>query len=193
MKSTNQVNTANTTTAPQTFFYVFVDETSWRDKRQQSESDDKSLDSVVVNSFRRLKIVFEGQVEVNLNPEQYHKLRKAFGIKQLPAFGVSDVDLSDKSLTGSESLELPSVLYVWAWRTRKEILNNSRYLPKVERNIIGRFENSEELFHFIRDLHFANVDHNLVGVSREIEKEIRRLGGQKLLNAIHTGKKVFFR
>ena len=190
-----ETSTTNESTSnmppPETYFYVFIDDVSYKDKNSK-DIPERLLDSDVNEAFRRISLTFDDQIQVQVNPSDYHKLRKAFGIQQLPAFGISDFNLSEKSQISSQPQKLPSIWNVFDRKQRKEILNDSEYLPKVERSVIEKFRGSEELFHFIRDLHITNVDNNLSGVTQEIEKEITRLGGRKLLNAVNVGKKVFF-
>jgi hypothetical protein len=72
----------------------------------------------------------------------------------------------------------------------KKVLASEKFLPMVERTVVSRYPKVDDLYHFLRDLHFANIDSGLGGVSKKIEREIEAIGGEKVLGVVSIGKKV---
>jgi len=183
-----------------TYFYVFVDRSA--DSNRGSSSYDKtelvssesevrrSLDSTVTIAFDRFTDEYRKEARVEINPELYHPTRRAFGIQQLPAFGVSDVDLTCQDSLPSDRPKLPNWWNLLGHAERKRILASEKFLPKVERAVISHYSNTDDLYHFLRDLHMSNIDKGLSGVTQKIESDIRAVGGKKLLNVVSTGRKV---
>lgn len=189
--------------SPRTYFYVFVDSSR---HREQSASPDQSQaepvegsaheaqssrDSIVSSAFERFARNYASEAQVNINPNKYHDIRKAFGVQKLPAFGVSDLDLSSLDALYPEPQNLPSVWNPVGFRERNRILNSGKFLPKVERAIISLYSTADSLYNFIRDLHLKNLDEGLSGVAQEVEDEVLAIRGKKFLDAISLGRKVF--
>lgn len=200
-----QPNTRSNNSLPSqvtTYFYVFVDERSENrapSRRRLSNSEegdgdlpsDLPLDVVMHSSFDRFARNYKKDAVVSFNPERSNDIRRAFGIEQLPAFGISDVDLAEESHLATAPSKLPSKLNIFAWRERQRILKTGKFLPKVERSIVSRHPEVDGLYNFIRDLHLRNLDIGLVGVVDRIDQEVLALGGKKVLGAVATGKKIF--
>jgi hypothetical protein len=183
-----------------TYFYVFVDRSTnanystslgAADQRTESEnSASNSLDSTVALAFERFADEFSHEAQVEINPKDYHSIRTAFGIGKLPAFGISDLDLTSQPSLPSNPPKLPSRWNLLRRGERKKILASEKFLPMVERTVVSRYPKVDDLYHFIRDLHFANIDRGLGGVSQKIEREIEAIGGEKVLGVVSIGKKI---
>ena len=208
-----EVQTENLPTrVSRTFFYVFTSPTEVSQDTPQSDeppklSDDpestRDLDSIVLAAFKQFQDNFalEAKVFTDFIGPDFHRLRTAFGIIDLPAFGVSDFDLSDKELS-DEPPRLPSRIMFWKWPERKSVLESGRYLPKVERQLIEELSGYNEpqdastqligkLFNTIRTLHIKNIDGGLSAVADKIEQSLLASGGRKVLKAAQVGKKIF--
>lgn len=182
-----------------TFFYVFVDKSPGPNRSgpldeaaSESSSSEHNglLDWRVTIAFKRFAREFSREAKVDLNPAPYHSIRTAFGIQELPAFGIADLNLRSQRSLSSDPPKLPSWWNPFGRGERKRMLSSEKFLPKVERAVVARYANADDLYHFLRDLHIANIDQGLQGVAQKIEGEIRAIGGKKLLNAVSIGKKV---
>lgn len=180
-----------------TYFYVFVDKPrngiEINFLPYSEASTEKPLDSTVADAFHRFAGEFDREAAVEVNPDRYDDLRRAFGIQELPTFGISDLNLAEENRLAPNPSKLPSRLNPFSIKERKRILESGKYLPKVERLVISRYRNPDDLYHFVRDLHIVNIDQGLIGVAQKIERKILENGGEKLLSAVTIGKKVFFR
>lgn len=118
-----------------TYFYVFVDyldQPAFSGGTASSESgkSQESLDSVVSAAFQRFKLMYPEEARVYVNRQPYNEIRKLFGIQELPAFGISDVDLAGLVQQGQVSSmppNLPSVWNIFKWRKRKTELESGKY------------------------------------------------------------------
>lgn len=191
------IKTPPTSSEIRTFFYVFIgrevtDNPRSDLKQRTGNMQAMSLETIIEFAFEKFAQGFSKEAIVKVNPLRFHDLRNAYGISQLPAFGISDVDLSDKAFMGSKPRGLPSRLEFWRRAERKRMLQSGKFLPKVERRILEQYADVDRLYHLVCDLHIANLDQGLAAVALKIEKEILSIGGKKLLNAIVTGKRQFF-
>lgn len=186
-----------------TYFYVFADVSAANNNVEIGSSTEinkierteagNSLDSIVSAAFKRFSRVYEHEadVELTMKPDVFHRIRKVLGIQQLPAFGIANVDLTSKDYLSEKPQHLPSVWNLLKYEERRAVLQSGTFLPKVERAVVSLYSSSDDLYNFVRDLHFINMDDGLSGVAKKIDAEVRRLGGKKLLNVITVGKKVF--
>ena len=179
-------NVATPSGMPQTFFYVLT-----RPPYQEGEaskpkivSNDTSgqaqLDQLLLESFDRLSREFGPEVAVHVNPEKFHLVRSDFDIRKLPAFGITNFEMLDSRGLGEKPPEIPSRWKVLRRKERRKLLRSQRLFLKMERELIESYANQKEtLFHFICDLHVANIDEGLRGVFERIENEIISLKGKK--------------
>lgn len=178
----------SSSSSKQTYFYVFVDKQSWPQDKLSDALSEVTPDQAVLRAFEHLSA--QGDASVEINPSD--DLRKTLGIESLPAFAISDAELPiDGSLNASPP-KLPSLWNPIKFFERQRILASGKYLPKVERSVISLYKSPDRLYQFIRDLDVIQRDKGLVAVGQKIEKEIRTIGGRKLLNAVSVAKKVFF-
>jgi hypothetical protein len=174
-----------------THFYVFVDKGSNQYMPNGVANDailEVAPDLAVRLAFERLSNQY-GNAVVSINPSD--DLRKALGIESLPAFVISDSELPADGSLSAKPPKLPSQWNPIKLFERRRILASGKYLPKVERTIISLFKTPDSLYQFIRDLHLKQIDHGLVGAGQQVESEIRKIGGRKILSAVSITKKVF--
>jgi hypothetical protein len=191
---------------PKTYFYVFVEKIRTLSVIRHMEAatpasavstaggEPENLDSVVFAAFERFRKAYPDEAKVYVNQEPYNDLRQLFGIKELPAFGISDIELAglvQQRKAASKPPNLPPWYNPFTLGKRRAALESGKYLPKIERAVIKKYEKQENVFDFLRDLHLANIDAGLGGVNSKIEQEIRAIGGAKLLKVVGAARKVF--
>src|SRR5688572_25146348 len=93
------------------FFYVFADDSTElveRDKSpkksiSRSETNQQTIDDEVIEAFQKISRSLSKEAKVTFNPND--TIRKMFGILNLPAFGISDLDLE---IVGDKWSEKPT-------------------------------------------------------------------------------------
>jgi len=169
------------------FFYVFgVSEESF-DRDEKGLLVEVAPDSALFYAFGRLKEKFK-DAEVDFTPSD--NLRRALGIKSLPAFALSDTKLDVDKLR-AEPPALPSPWNILKLKKRRQILEAGTYVPTVEREILSSYKTRNKMYEFVTDLHVENVDYGIAEAGRKIENEARKALGKKVANTITFARKIF--
>jgi hypothetical protein len=168
-----------------TYFYVFADENVESAYQKQEETAEVTPDRAVRQAFDRFSREYSNAT-VHINPSD--ALRRALGIESLPAFAISDSELSLDGSLRDKPAKLPSIL---KFRERKRILESGSYVPRVEREIISLYPTPDKLYQFVRDLHLKNIDHEMIEAIRKIESEVRKIAGKKVWNTLTVVKRLY--
>jgi hypothetical protein len=169
------------------FFYVFVAPEAPIEDAHKDPTAEVAPDVAVRDALGRLSQYKD--VVVKFNPSI--DLRRALGIKSLPAFAISENELNLDGSLQNKPENLPSIWNLLKFRKRKRILESGMCVPTVEREIISLYKTPDSLYQFVRDLHLANTDSGIVEAGRKVESEARRVAGNKIARTITVTRKIF--
>jgi hypothetical protein len=171
----------------ESFFYIFG-----VSGKQFVDSEKDLLSKVTAGCA--LRYAFDTLADQFLNAHLDFKpsddLRRALSVESLPAFAMSDKDLAKGASLPSKAPRLPSVLNVFRFKKRKQILESQTYVPTVEAEILSLFTTRDSMFQFVQDLHVANVDGDLRKATHKIQAKVIQVAGTKVANTLRTVRTV---
>lgn len=178
-----------------TYFYIFIGSSGEsriiRGEQSLAENDTAAKgpsdagdspsqrDGIVVNAFRQLAGSFGTEVCVRLNPKDFWKALDVFGIRRIPAFGVTNFDVYAQPLDQLKDSPAPPLWKVWRWSERRNVKERQRALVSVERGLLNAYKDVVALRDFLTDIHVENTRHGQQAMLNRIDSEW----------ATHTGKK----